>query len=138
MYAYFDVDEPTLLRIRRADQRRTNSVSQRGQVPVMMGLQGEEGFPHQGTINFVNNQVNPMTGSITWRGVFPNPKPADWLSPIVPWHVRAHAVADWPAASGRPGYRLGGVADQGLKFVYVVDAKNTVQYRRITTGPLGK
>ena len=40
-----------------------------------MGLQGEDGFPHQGTINFVNNQVNPTTGSILVRGVFPNPWP---------------------------------------------------------------
>ena len=39
------------------------------EMPVMMGLQGEDGFPHQGTINFVNNQVNPTTGSIRC-GVF--------------------------------------------------------------------
>ena len=43
-------------------------------MPVLMGLQGEEGFPHAGTINFVNNQVNPTTGSILVRGVFPNPE----------------------------------------------------------------
>ena len=44
-------------------------------MPVFMGLQGEDGFPHKGTINFVNNQVNPTTGSILVRGVFPNPEP---------------------------------------------------------------
>ena len=38
-----------------------------------MGLQGEDSFPHKGTIDFVNNQVNPATGSIAVRGVFPNP-----------------------------------------------------------------
>ena len=103
MYAYFDVDEPTLLRIRRAVSEGRIPVPQRGQVPVMMGLQGEEGFPHQGMINFVNNQVNPTTGSITWRGVFPNPEAADWLSAVVARHVRAHAFADWPAAS-RPSW----------------------------------
>ena len=48
-----------------------------------MGIQGEEGFPHEGTINFVNNQVNPTTGSILVRGDF-NPLPkgaAKMLSP---------------------------------------------------------
>ena len=38
-------------------------------MPVLMGLQGEEGFPHEGRVNFVNNQVNPTTGSILVRGV---------------------------------------------------------------------
>jgi multidrug efflux system membrane fusion protein len=78
MYAYFDMDEPTLLRIRKAINegkiraRRANGL----RVPVFMGLQGEPGFPHEGTINFVNNQLNPTTGSILVRGVFPNPKPS--------------------------------------------------------------
>ena len=42
---------------------------------VLMGLQGEPGYPHRGTVNFINNQVNPTTGSISVRGNFPNPKP---------------------------------------------------------------
>jgi multidrug efflux system membrane fusion protein len=46
-----------------------------------MGLQNEEGYPHKGTINFVNNQVNSTTGSITMRGIFPNPRLV--LPPVV-------------------------------------------------------
>ncbi len=136
IYAYFDVDEPTLLRIRRAVSEGRIPVPQRGQVPVMMGLQGEEGFPHEGTINFVNNQVNPTTGSITWRGVFPNPKPPTGFRLLSPgMFVRMRLPI------GRPHSAVlvidsAVVADQGLKYVYVVDAKNTVQYRRVTTGPL--
>src|SRR5208337_4828777 len=70
MYAYFDVDEPTLLRVRKAviegkmRARRANGL----RVPVFMGLQNEAGFPHEGTINFVNNQLNPTTGSLLVRG----------------------------------------------------------------------
>ena len=109
---------------------------QRGQVPVMMGLQGEEGFPHEGTINFVNNQVNPTTGSITWRGVFPNPKPPTGFRLLSPgMFVRMRL----PIGKPHPAVLVidsAVVADQGLKYVYVVDAKNTVQYRRVTTGPL--
>src|SRR5438105_6232505 len=40
--------------------------------PVSLGLATEEGFPHQGTVNFVDNQVNPKTGTLRVRGVFPN------------------------------------------------------------------
>src|SRR5882672_2633628 len=75
MYAYFDVDEPTVLRVRRAINEGKIKRPLEGLVPVLMGLQGEEGFPHRGNVDFVNNQVNPTTGSLSLRGVFANPKP---------------------------------------------------------------
>jgi multidrug efflux system membrane fusion protein len=65
MYAYFDTDEPTLLRARRAVSAGRIKLASDGQNPVFMGLQDEEGFPHEGKIDFVNNQVNPSTGSIS-------------------------------------------------------------------------
>src|SRR5437588_3512238 len=49
MYAYFDMDEPTLLRIRQAINEGRIKLPQDGAMPVLMGLQGEDGFPHQGT-----------------------------------------------------------------------------------------
>jgi multidrug efflux system membrane fusion protein len=77
MYAYFDMDEPTLLSIRRAvNEGRIKVPSDRSNIPILMGLQGEDGFPHQGYFNFINNVVNPSTGTIAVRGVFPNPKPS--------------------------------------------------------------
>ena len=39
---------------------------------MWLGLANEDGFPHRGTINFVDNQVNPKTGTLRLRGVFPN------------------------------------------------------------------
>src|SRR5437868_6189320 len=100
MYAYFDMDERTLLRIytginegtikaRRgaADAPEAPALSAAAgvaavegsvtELPVLMGLEGEEGFPHRGNLNFVNNVVNPSTGTIAIRGAFPNPRPAD-------------------------------------------------------------
>jgi multidrug efflux system membrane fusion protein len=134
IYAYFDVDEPTLLRFRRAINAGQIKLPQDGVIPVYMGLQGEDGYPHQGSINFVNNQVNPTTGSISVRGVFQNPKPdkgARLLSPGMFVRIRlpfgqphpALLVIDRAVAS-----------DQGLKYVYVVDAEDTAQYRRVTLG----
>jgi multidrug efflux system membrane fusion protein len=137
MYAYFDMDEPTLLRLRKAVNEGTAKPRKPGaELPVLLALQGEDGFPHAGTVNFLDNQVDPTTGSISVRGVFPNPRPPGGVRllspgmfvrirlPIGPPHP-ALLVIDRAVAS-----------DQGLKYVYVVDAKNDVQYRRVTTGPL--
>jgi multidrug efflux system membrane fusion protein len=136
MYAYFDVDEATLLRIRRAVTEGSIPVPQRGQVPVLMGLQGEDGFPHQGEINFVNNQVNPTTGSISWRGVFPNSKPPTGFRLLSPgMFVRVRLPIGQPHSAVLV-VDSAIVADQGLKYVYVVSGDDTVEYRRVSTGPL--
>ncbi len=136
MYVYFDVDEPTLLRVRRAINEGTIQRSPEGQHPLFIGLQGEEQFPHAGTVNFVNNQVNPATGSIAVRGVFPNALPkggSRLLSPGMFVRVRL------PIGQPRPALLVIDSAvssDQGLKYVYVLDDKDEVQYRRVETGPL--
>ena len=111
MYAYFEMDEPTLLRTRRAINEGKIRLPKDGKLPVLMGLQGEDGFPHQGTINFVNNQVNPTTGSILVRGIFANPRPDGRPAAALAGDVRADPPADRPAAPGaaghRPGHRVG-------------------------------
>ena len=136
MHVYFDMDETTLLRIRKARNAGAIKVTPGGQFPVLMGLQGEDGFPHQGTINFVNNQVNPATGSITLRGVFPNPQPEGGTRLLSPgMFVRVRLPIGQPRAALLVIDRAIG-SDQGLKFVYVVDAQHQIQYRRVTTGAL--
>jgi multidrug efflux system membrane fusion protein len=138
MYAYFDMDEPTLLRIRKAVNegklKPRRSVGLR--VPVFMGLQNETGFPHEGSVNFVNNQLNPTTGSILVRGIFPNPKPAGGtrlLSPGMFVRIRL------PIGEAHPAVLVIDRAissDQGIKYVYAIDKEKRVQYRRVTTGAL--
>jgi multidrug efflux system membrane fusion protein len=138
VYAYFDMDEPTLLRIRKAinegkmRRRRANGL----RVPVFMGLQGEAGFPHEGSVNFVNNQLNPTTGSILVRGVFPNPKPPDGTRLLSPgMFVRIRLPIGEPHAAVLVVDKAIG-SDQGIKFVYLVDKDGKAQYRRVTTGSL--
>jgi membrane fusion protein, multidrug efflux system len=136
MYAYFQVDEPTLLRIRKALVDGSIARPATGTAPVQMALQGEEGYPHEGTINFVNNQVSPTTGTIAFRGVFPNPKLANdvrLLSPGMFVRVRLPIGQPHPALLVIDRAIL---TDQGLKYVYVVDSEKKVQYRRVTPGPL--
>jgi multidrug efflux system membrane fusion protein len=136
MYGYFDVDEPTVLRVRRAINEGKIKRPLEGLVPVLMGLQGEEGFPHQGNVDFVNNQVNPTTGSLSFRGVFPNPKPRGGVRLLSPgMFVRVRL----PIGNPHPALLVidrAIASDQGLKYVYVLDSENKAQYRRITTGAL--
>ena len=137
MYAYFDVDEPTVLRVRKAINEGKIARYLEGTIPVYMRLQGEEGYQHEGTLNFVNNQVNPATGSILVRGIFPNKVPesgtARLLSPGM--FVRVRLPIGQPHSALLVIDRAIG-SDQGLKYVYVVGGDHKIEYRRITTGAL--
>ncbi|HEX3149812.1 MAG TPA: efflux RND transporter periplasmic adaptor subunit [Gemmataceae bacterium] len=138
MYAYFDMDERTLLQIRKAinSGKIQQAKSAGDDLPVLMGLEGEDGFPHRGKVNFVNNVVNPSTGTIAVRGLFDNPKPENGrrlLSPGMFVRIRL------PIGQARSAILVVDRAigsDQGLKYVYVIDAEKKVRYRRVTTGPL--
>src|SRR5207244_2621371 len=79
MYVYFDVDERALLRYKQHFRKPTKEGEPEPSVkdlkiPVLAGLEGEEGYPHKGVIDFADNRVNPSTGTIQVRGVLPNPK----------------------------------------------------------------
>jgi multidrug efflux system membrane fusion protein len=136
MYAYFDMDEPTLLKVRRAIGAGKSNRPQDGGLPVLMGLQDEDGFPHKGTIDFINNQVSPTTGSVSVRGVFANPRLPNGdrlLSPGMFLRIRLLLGQPYPALLV---VDRAIASDQGLKYVYVLDAENKAQYRRVPTGPL--
>jgi multidrug efflux system membrane fusion protein len=137
MYAYFDLDEPTLLDVRRAVNEGKIARPSRGEdVPVLMALQNEEGFPHRGTVDFVNNVVNPSTGTISVRGVFPNPLPKNGTRLISPgMFVRIRLPIGKPHDALLVIDRAVG-SDQGLKFVYVVGPDNKIRYQRVKTGPV--
>ena len=126
-----------MLRVRRAINEGRIKPYASGHIPILMGLQDEKGFPHKGIIDFVNNQVNPTTGTILARGVFDNPLPPGGRRLIMPgMFVRIRLPI------GQPHPRLLVVdraigSDQGMKYVYVVDAQsNKIEYRRVTIGPL--
>jgi len=72
IYAYFDVDERTVLRIKRLiDQGKVKSARD-AKVPIFLGTQLDEGYPIEGHIDFVDNQLDPATGTLRVRGVFAN------------------------------------------------------------------
>ena len=73
MYAYFDVDELTMLQLVRKMIGNSEDLMKEKKLHVFMGLADEQGYPHEGYINFANNVVSASTGTITVRGVFANP-----------------------------------------------------------------
>jgi membrane fusion protein, multidrug efflux system len=136
IYVYFDVDEGTVLRVRKAINEGTIKRYQEGGIPVFIALQNETSFPHKGTVDFINNQVNPNTGSLSVRGVFDNPKPANGVRTLSPgMFVRVRL----PIGQPHPAILVidqAVASNQGLKSVFVVDAENKAQSRRVTTGAL--
>jgi RND family efflux transporter MFP subunit len=129
MYAYFDVDERTLLR--QLIDGGVLSAAQSSKVTVQVGLADEEGYPHTATVNFVDNKVDPGTGTLWMRGVFEKPK----RSIAAGMFVRVRFPLGQPYQALLAAEQAVGT-DQGQKFVFVVDSKNKVEYRPVQVGRL--
>jgi RND family efflux transporter MFP subunit len=131
MYAYFDVDERTVQRVSQLIREGKVKWGRETAWPVSLGLATEEGFPHQGTINFVDNQVNPKIGTLRTRGVFPNKDEA--LSPGYFARVRV------PLGPPHPALLVSDRAidnDQGQKILYIVNDNKEVVSRPVRLGAL--
>jgi multidrug efflux system membrane fusion protein len=136
MYTYFDMDERTLHKLTVGINAGRIPPPESGKMSVAMGIDGEEGFPHAGTVDFLNNVVNPATGTVAVRAVFPNPEPPNGNRVLRPGMF---ARVNLPLGRPRPALLVVDRAvgsDQGLKYVYVIDAEKKVQYRKVTVGPL--
>ena len=70
IYASFDADEQTFLRY--GDRARQHASGGQGGLPIQMALADEQTFPHEGTLQFLDNQLDPSTGTINGRAVFRN------------------------------------------------------------------
>jgi multidrug efflux system membrane fusion protein len=131
MYVYFDVDERAFARYRKENRKTKNgdgpepSVKEL-KIPIKVGLEGEEGFPHTGVIDFTDNRINPSTGTIAVRGVLSNEKQV--LDAGMRARVRV-PVSDPHKALMVTERAIG--TDQGLKFVYVVNDQNVVERRDV-------
>jgi RND family efflux transporter MFP subunit len=126
MYVYFDVDERTFLRLRRAAQ---DARGQADKMPVNAGLADEEGFPRRGVVDFVNNQVNAQTGTISLRAVLANKD--DLLRPGLFIRIRLSLGAPYQALLVPPEAVL---AEDGKKMVYVVNDKGVIESRTVALG----
>lgn len=131
IYCYFEVDERSMLKYQRLDREGKRPSSRRVANPVQLQLADETGFPHEGHMDFVENQVDPQSDTIQGRAVFPNPD--FFLTPGIFARVRLVGSAEYEAVL-IPDQAI--VSDQSQKFVNVVKPDGSVEYRKVELGPI--
>ena len=130
IYVYFDVDEQSYLKYASGPHAKGASTRELNN-DVLLGLADEEGFPHVGKVNFVDNQVSSTTGTIRLRGTFPNKNLA--LTPGLFARVRLQGSGSYAGCLAKDEAI---VTDLNQKFVFVLGDKNTLERRPVTLGPL--
>src|SRR3984893_6955647 len=136
IYAYFDTDEATYLRFvrqERGDRTPSPDAARHGPspsaFPVIMGLVGEQGYPHQWLLDFIDNQVDARSSTIHVRAVFDN-KDGRFTPGLF---ARIKLVANDSYNAILIDERAVG-NDLGKKFVLVLKADSTLEYRPVTLG----
>jgi RND family efflux transporter MFP subunit len=131
IYVTFNVNEQDVLRIRAEARRRGMTSSDLTSLPIEVGLQTENGYPHQGKLDYASPTINQSTGTLAVRGVLPNPDrillPGYYVRVRVPFGQQDNALLV-------PDVALG--SDQSGRYVLVVNGDNVVEQRKVQTGPL--
>jgi RND family efflux transporter MFP subunit len=131
IYVNFNVNEQDVLRIRAEARRRGLTPSDFKQIPVEVGLQTEDGYPHQGKLDYAAPTINQSTGTLAVRGLVPNPNrvllPGYFVRIRVPTDRTENALLV-------PDLALG--TDQSGRYLLVVNRENLVEQRKVTIGPL--
>jgi RND family efflux transporter MFP subunit len=133
IYVNFNVNELDVLKIRAAARRLGLTAANLKEFPVEIGLQNEDGYPHKGTLDYVSPTLNQSTGTLAVRGIISNPDRV--LLPGFFARVRVPVPAEGSEkALLVPDTALG--ADQGGRYLLVVNGDNVVEQRHVRTGPL--
>lgn len=130
VYVYFDMDERTVLRLRRLMQELESESTRPAEVKVAIALADSDQFTLEGIVDFEDNQIDPSTGTLRVRATVDNPKRL--LSPGLFVRVR-YPIGDAKQELTVPEESLG--SDQGRPFVYVIGEGNKVAYRPVELGP---
>ena len=131
IHVSFDIDERTILRLRRLVREGKIKSRQETELQVMVGL-ADEGleFPYSARINFSDNKIDSGTGTLRVRGVLPNPKPRVFSPGLF-------ARIKLPVGSPRQALMVPELAvgtSQDKKFVYVINDKNMIIEKKVTVG----
>ena len=131
IYVNFSINERDLLRIRAEVRRRGLTPDDLKKVPVEIGLQTDEGYPHRGVLDYAAPTVDASTGTLTARAIVENPTrvllPGLFVRVRVPIEKQDDALLV-------PDVALG--SDQSGRYVYVVNKDNVVEQRNVDMGPL--
>src|SRR5258708_8259365 len=128
MYLYFDADEQSYLRYSQI-AHSVGTGSNGAQNPVQVGLANEDGLPHPGALDFVDNQLKPQTGTIRARAVLQNkdgqftPGLFARVQLLVSGEYSAILIEDRAVNT-----------DQNQKYVLLLSANNQIEYRKVKLG----
>jgi RND family efflux transporter MFP subunit len=131
IYAYAEVDENTVVRYEELIAQGSVVDARKAQVPISIALGDQKEFSRQGVIDFIDNKIDPATGTLQIRGKFSNQDgillPGMFVRVRVPTSKPYDAllIADQAV-----------ISDQGLKFVYVSTPDKKANQVRVTLGPL--
>ena len=141
MYVYFNLNERDLLKVMAMYRQRVQEKGldtdkgpgREADIPLFLGLADEEGYPHKGKLDFAESSVDPGTGTLRLRGMFPNPGMPPVLLPglftrlRMPIDEREDALLVTERALG---------TDQGGRYLLAVNSENVVEKRLIRMGQL--
>ena len=130
IYVYFTINERDLLRVIERQKPSAGPTIEQRRIPVYFGMANEDGYPHEGRLDFASINVAPTTGTLQLRGIFPNPNRT--ILPGLFVRIRV------PALQQRDALLVPGDAvsfDQQGEFLLVVNDKNVVERRSVKTGP---
>ena len=132
IYAKVDADENAILKYVKLSEEGKRVSARTAKIPAFVELGNETGFPHEGYIDFVDNRLDPGTGTVRARAVLKNWNP-NLITPGFFVRVRV---------AGATSYRAALIPDkvissqQGVKYVFVVKPDNTLERRNIETGTM--
>lgn len=132
IYVKMDADENAVLKYVKLSDEGKRVSARTEKIPAFVELGNETDFPHEGYIDFVDNRLDPGTGTVRARAVLKNWNP----SLITPGFFARVRIA------GATPYRAALIADkvissqQGVKYVFVVKPDNTIERRTLETGTM--
>lgn len=129
IYVSFDGDEQTYLKYNELAQRGELPSARSNPNPVFVGLANEEDFPHPGKMNFVDNALNPETGTIRARALLTNPD--HMFTPGMLARIRVLGSGKYTATLIDDAAVA---TNQDQKYVVVVNAQNVTEYRKVELG----
>lgn len=131
IYVTMNVSEQDALRVRANLRKEGKTLAEMGVIPVDLGLMTEQGYPHQGRLDYVNPGLDPATGTLMVRAIFDNPNrsllPGNFLRVRIPLPGQENQNTLLV-----PDSALG--MDQAGQYLLVVNKDDIVEQRTVTTG----
>ena len=132
IYVNFNVSEDDVIRIREDMRRRNLTPQDLKKIPIEVGLQTEQGYPHKGMLDYAAPSINASTGTLAVRGILENADRA--LLPGNFVRVRVPTISSLENALLVPETALG--TDQGGRYLLVVGKDDVAEQRKVEVGPL--